>query len=360
MQAADRIADRRVEADFKGMSFSGYKAVDVIRKLKQACAERSVESACHWSAEMLCAGHIAPLWECVSIAAGERHATASPRVPMFIALRFSEFKRIVESGYAGQELELRNSAPVRKMFAEIIAVLCTARRHHPPQLLTVSAERDFDLGNLAGRLEASGTSFAADVFREGDPKELFVAVNELCYHLRPQRANTVSACYWTEWIGEFTRYCSSKKRALVAARREFEQVPEKTRTDPIWIAWDAMRKAAALRGPLHVRGTDALLTLYGIRYTAGCKKRRRHILYAAVSYATEDIDFSVPLVADPQAIRNIVAKAASVYRGIKKNEVPAGPREATSVGARTNRDRTAERLMRLDALLEKGAHEGTR
>ena len=121
-----------------------------------------------------------------------------------------------------------------------------------------------------------------------------------------------------------------------------------------------MRKAAALRGPLHARGTDALLTLYGIRYTAGSRKRRRHILYAAVSYATEDIDFSVPLASDPQAIRNIVAKASSVYRGIKKNEVPAGPGEAKSIGARTNRDRTAERLMRLDALLGKGAHESTR
>ena len=360
MQAADRIADARVDADFRGISFSGYKASDVLRKLKQACAERSVESACYWTAEMLCAGHIAPLWECMSIAAGERHATASPRVPMFLALRFFEFKHIVESGYVGRELELRNCVPVRRMFAEIAAVLCTARRHHPPQLLSVRADQDFDLGNLSRRLEAPGTSFAADVFRDEDPKELFVAVNELCYHLRPSRANAVSACYWVEWIGAFIRYCSSKRQSLVAARRTLEQIPERVQKDPIWIVWEAVRRASARRGQLAAQAADALLTLYGIRYTAGSRQRRRPLLYAAVSYATEAIDFTVPLAADPQAIRNIVAKADSVYREIKKNEATAGAQETRNLGNRTNRDRTAERLLRLDALLANGAPENAR
>ncbi len=350
MQDEARIVDGRDELAFRGRSFSGYKESAVVKKLKQACAERSVEQACYWTAELVCAGHFAKLWEHLSIAVGERHATASPRVTLFLARRFSEFKQIVEAGYMGRELELRNCAQVRRMFAEIVAVLCTARRHHPPQLLTVRTETDFDLSNLSGRLEATGTSFAGDVYRPDDPKELFVSVNELCYHLRPEQANTVSACYWIEWICAFIRFSASKKRSIVAARRDFAPVADKLQSDPVWMVWDAIRVASAGKGEVAAQCTDALMTLFGLRYTSGCRQRRRPLLYASVSYATEDIDFNVPIAADPAAINAIVSKAESVYKEVKKAESGG----ATATPGRSNRDRTAERLMKMNALLGSG------
>ena len=346
MQDDVRIVDGRSEKDFRGSSFSGYKESAVIKKLKQACAERSVEPACFWAAELICAGHFAKLWEHLAISVGERHATASPRVALFLARRFSEFKQIVEAGYAGMELELRNCAQVRKMFAEIIAVLCTARRHHPPQLLTVRTDSDFDLSNLAGRLEATGATFASEVFMPQDPKELFVAVNELCYHLASEQSNTVSACYWIEWICAFIRYSGSRKHHLSCAPRTFAPVDDKLQTDPVWIVWDAIRRAARLRGEAASQCTDALMSLFGLRYTCGCRQRRRPLLYASVSYATEDINFNIPIAPDPEAIQAIVAKAQSVYKEVKKGEIMG----STGTG-RSNRDRTAERLLKMNALL---------
>ncbi len=347
MQNEIRIMDDRDDAAFRGQSFSGYKESAVITKLKQACAERSVEQACYWVAELVCAGHFAKLWETVAIAVGERHATASPRVTLFLARRFNEFKSVVETGYVGRELELRNAPPVRKMFAEIIAVLCTARRHHPPQLLTVRSNQDFDLSNLASRLEATGTSFAMDAFRDGDPKELFVAVNELCYHLRPEQANTVSACYWVEWICAFTRYSASRKKTLSASPRSFAPVDSKMQADPVWIIWEAARVASARRGQLASQCTDALMALFSIRYSSGCRQRRRPLLYACVSYATEEVNFNVPIAPDPGAIKAIVAKAGSVYKEVKKAE-NAGQDAA---GGRSNRDRTSDKITRMNAIL---------
>jgi hypothetical protein len=355
-----QIEDVRGERDFRGITFSGFQASAVVQKLQQACADRSVESACYWTAELVCAGHFAKLWECVGVIAGHRHAAASPRIPMFLAMRFADFKRIIDAGYAGRELELRNSGQVRRLFAEIVAVLCASRRHHPPQPVRINPDKDFDLGALAGRLEAPNTSFAGDVFQDGDPKELFVAVNELCYHLRPQQANAVSSCYWVEWLSAFARRCASRGQCVAALPRDFPPVPDSCRTDPIWLAWGAVLRVAKERGELTVRGVDDLLTLYCIRYTRGCKQRRRPLLYAAVSFVTAPIDFSVPAAADPQAIRNIVSKADAVYREIKKNEHPHPEvRGAPRTAGRTNRERTAERLMRLDAALS-GAPPGLR
>ena len=347
------VFDVREASEFRGMSFSGFKVSQVAMRLIRAYTEKNVEEACFWSAELICAGHYAKLWEVIALAASSNHATASPRVPMLAAAHFDSFKRLVQSGFEGRELELRNDPRVRGMFAELAAVLCTTKRQHPPPPVRIRAESDFDMAGMGGRLEAPATSFATSVFKEGDPKELFVAVNELCFQLSAQQASSVSACYWVQWIIAFIRHCGTQGRRVQASHRELAPVPEAHKRDPIWIVWSGLVERAEARGPLFARAIQALLALYSIKYTAGARARRAPILYAAVSVATSAVDFSVPAAADPAAIGNIVAKGSTgPYRELKKHEVSSG--NAPS-GKQTNRQKTSERLQRMDALLNSRA-----
>ena len=347
---AARIDDTREASDFRGMSFSGFKMGAVVKKLQQAYGDRGIEDACFWSAELLCAGHYAKLWEIVSLAAANRHATASPRVPILIAMHFEAFKALVQSGYDGRELELRNNPSIRSMFAEMAAVLCTAKRQHPIPPVRIKPATDFDLAAMAGRLEAPSTSFAQGVFGDGDPQELFVAVNELCYQLDAKQSNSVSACYWVEWIAAFSKHCASKGTRMRVRPRTFAPVGDAMQSDPIWIVWEAVLTHGRRRGPQAARALDALLSLYSIRYTPGCRARRSPLLYAAVTLATVSVDFSVPAASDPAAIANIVARAVvAPYRDIKKREVVAAGSAAAA--GRTNRQNTSARLQRLDAIL---------
>ena len=72
-----------------------------------------------------------------------------------------------------------------------------------------------------------------------------------------------------------------------------------------------------------------------------------------VAVATATVDFSVPAAADPAAVSNIVTKGVSgPYRELKKHEVGAGDAPA---GKQTNRQKTSERLQRMDALLNSRA-----
>lgn len=343
------LFDTREESEFRGMSFSGFKVSQVVKKLQQAYTDKSVEAACFWTAELVSAGHYAKLWEVVALAAAGNHVTASPRVPILAASHFDTFKQLVESGYQGRELELRNNEQVRSLFAELAAVLCTARRQHPTPPVRIRPSTDFDMAAMAGRLEAPDTSYASEVFKEDDPKELFVAVNELSYQLSPGQASSVGGCYWVQWMVAFMRHCTPKGAKMVAHRREFAPVPDAYRRDPIWIIWEVLRLRAEARGPVASRAVGALLKLYSIKYTQGARARRSPILYAAVAVATTDIDFTVPAATDPDAISNLVLKGSvAPYKELKKHEV-GNSRDAGC--AQTNRQKTSARLQRLNAFL---------
>ena len=61
------------------------------------------------------------------------------------------------------------------------------------------------------KLKAPNIGFIEDVFVDGDPKELFIPLNELAYNI--QIGNSVQAiCYWIEWILEFEKNCKKRRK----------------------------------------------------------------------------------------------------------------------------------------------------
>ena len=64
----------------------------------------------------------------------------------------------------------------------------------------------------------------------------------------------------------------------------------------------------------------ALLSLFCIRYTGGCKKRRRYVLYFAVSLLTESYDLNKTIISNKKQIEDVVSQINIVYKDVKKNE----------------------------------------
>ena len=192
---AAEINDVRSQKEFRGVAFSGFQKNKVVKELLRCLAATKVEAACYWSAELVCAGHLLDLWDCIITYASKDIHTGSPRLPVYLAERFGAFKSIVANGYVGQELRLRNNAQIRGIFAEIIAVLCCSTKQHSYATVKAKSDDEFNMTSMASRLQAPSVKFAQPVFRDGDAKELFIAVNELAYHLSLKRG-PLKACYW--------------------------------------------------------------------------------------------------------------------------------------------------------------------
>ena len=345
------INDKRKASEFKGVSFSKFQKTKVKKELINCLLAGKVESACYWSAELVCAGHYSDLWDTIILYITRYIHLGNPKLPIYIAMRFETFRNIICNGYADNEILLRNNQKVRQIFAEIAGVLCFSRIKHSFEPIKIKKTEEFNMATMAPRLKAPSIQFASSLFKHGDPKELYIATNEFAYHIGATSKDVVSACYWLEWILEFESICKKKKEQCLCERRTFAPVQDKYQMDPIWIVWDAILCEVGKKdNTLLKKIVQSLLTIFSIKYTSGVKKRRRFVIYFAIALLTEPWDGSTEMINNGSQINQIVKKINTVYKDVKKNEESPNTEYLFAGTARSNLDKTIERLEKMSAL----------
>ena len=324
--AADpnEINDIRSESDFRGITFSSYKKTDVRKELMNSLSSSKIEPACYWSAELVCSGHYLELWDIIITFASKYIHLANPKLPLYIEMRYESFKSIISNGYVGNELRLRNHQKMRTLFAEIVCVLSNSKRQHKYDSVKIKKKEEYDIATMSQRLKAPRVDYAQEFFKERDPKEIFIAMNEFAYHISRDSKNTLLACYWVEWIVEFETICKAKKETCRCERRSHIPVDDKLQFDPIWMIWDmiiARSNDAEEHSPLTQKIANSLLRLYCIRFTPGVRKKRRYLIYFAISLLTTEYDSKIEMINDRIMIETAIGNINAIYKQIKQHEI---------------------------------------
>lgn len=321
---SSEINDIRSPAEFRGISFSKYKKTAVKDAFIENMLNGKIEPACNWAAELVCAGHYLELWENILYYMAKHIHVGNPKLVCYLEKRFIVFKNIMSSEVTSP-LDHRNNQTIRNMFAEIVSVLTLSTKKHSFESIKINREEEFDMTQMTERLVAPSVDYIKPLFRPKDPKEVYIALNEFAYNLSAGRRNTVVACYWIEWIIEFDTICKRRKQVCECEMREFVVVERKLARDLIWMIWDALFYYMKERGsPLVEKVMGSLLTLFSLHYTNACCRKRRYLLYFAVSLCTEQVNPATDLVSDMRVVELAVKNINSIYKTIKKSEESPG------------------------------------
>ena len=321
------INDIRTLGQFSGITFSNYKKTEVRTKLLDCFAKGKLEPACHWTAEFVCAGHYRDIWEIFVYFVAKYVHLANPKVLIYLQKRHAMFTAIANNGRVITELDLRNEPEIRRLFAEVVCVLCLTPKKPAVEPIKIKRVEEFDITQMTDRLKAPHVGFLEGIYQKEDAKELFIAMNELAFHVSPESRNMVNAAYWVEWVIDFDLVCKRRKEPCKCASRSQVPVDAKFRSDPIWVVWEIFQSRIKQgdSSQLVACAMKALFQLFCSKYSQGAAKKRRPLLYFAISLLTEPLsETAASAMLIPTASRDsvdyVIQQIDAVYRQIKENE----------------------------------------
>ncbi len=348
----NEINDKRLQIDFKGITFSGFKKADAKKELLNNLQACNLEPACYWSAEFICAGHIYDLWEFIFLFISKYIHLGNPKLPIYIDLRYQLIQNIITTGYVNNEYKLRNSIKVRETMAEVISLLCLSKKKNKYNPVKMK-EDYYNITNISYRLNADSVKYADPIFLKEDPKELFVGINEFIYNINLNNQDYNSAFFWLEWIIGYEDLCKKNgSKSYICARRNFP-VDYKMQKDSIWILWDCIFHECKInRNKVLYKILQSLQNIFCYNYKPGTKKRRKYILYFCISLLTEPLS-NIPIIHDDDkpTANDISKKINIIYRQIKKNEIkPSTDYLFNNSITKGNLEKTIDKLDKLNSM----------
>ena len=127
-------------------------------------------------------------------------------------------------------------------------------------------------------------------------------------------------------------------------------VPSKDQQDIVWMIWSVFLLEMMNHGLLIQKIVRALLSLFTLKYSNTCFRKRKYLLYFAVAILTEKFDMNEEMVREKhkEVIATVLKKIDTIYGQIKKNEDSPNTDYLFKNVKNVNLEKTIEKLEKMN------------
>jgi hypothetical protein len=317
------VKDTRLYDSFKDRTYSDYKKSEVFSILFKNIEQKNLEESCFWLAECILSGYILDIFEKMVLFSCKIIHINNPKLPSFLWNRcqtfYNSFSHINQK-QKQEFLQLRNSQHIRNLLFDILTTIVMASKDKRYDKYPKIKDEDFNFQNIQGKLIASMNILPSELMKYGDPDELKIIMNEIFYNLKIIGGYEKS-CYWLTWIIQWEKL-NNKKGNWSIAERSIAGVKKQYCTDVVWLLWRVIFEEANTRNNHIKKEIQSLYNLFKYHYSSGKKNRRICIIYNAVGYLTNEIDFNIHLRKEHDLFIQVQCKSNKLFmnKTIKTSE----------------------------------------
>lgn len=304
-----KINDSRKQ--FTLNTFSNRKKSLVIKELEKSIYYHKNEDALFYTYDLLCSGFLIELWNCYIHILCKYIHIHNPKITIYIQKKFIEFKTILEK--CNSDLEIRDIEEAQIIFTSITLILCESNK----DTILESMKFIFNFDEIFTNLKAPNVNFIQPYFKDGDPKEIYIPINELAYHIFETKQKQ-EIFYWIEWILEYDYKLQKNKKGIKCIKRSF--VNSKIQ-NVVWIIWELFLTFD--KKPILHKILLSLLDLFSIKYTPQSNFKKKDILlFASMLIIHQDhIDFDKKILENTETFKNINENINKIFQQLKKYEM---------------------------------------
>ena len=310
-------------------TFSGYLKSEVMNVLKKTITKGELDRACYWSVELDISADTSKLWDRLISFAAKEINIANPNLPIFLWKRYFEFKNL-EKNFMKYKLELRNNQESRNKLCELVSVLTLSPKKKIIGLPKIR-EVDFEISNMKKYMVATDLSKVMQFWKEGDPPEIRIPLNEIANFLSMYNSGSSIAeksLFWLSWLLTWEKLHKKKFGEFTCSHRETRNIKSKYTNDPIWIVWNIILSELLQRQQsenflLLKENIECLYKLYKYDYNKTKKKSRINLIIYAfllILDTTPIIDYDTPIFYKDNLRIKAISNINNLYYTININK----------------------------------------
>ncbi len=245
------VYDMRQTKDFKTISISGYKKLDVCKAFQNSLINSKVEDALRWGVEMHCTGMNAKIWEIIYNVYLQYIHINNPNFFRYYLKRRRDYFRFIQSYPENHELFSRNDQSIRNLYSELISI-CAFSKKSPlfnnKSIPKLTQKLIYDRNELKKRMMGLPIHQIYSYVDTNDPNEIKLGLNEIYSNIFQTKGNFPLFAFWISWLEQISAYKKREQNnaeiSLFETHQEFQCIPtviegikEEYQTHWVWKIW---------------------------------------------------------------------------------------------------------------------------